>query len=196
MILILLTLIVPASAYPDYYAVKTDRYNTNTKYKIFTKISECARAVYYQSEDSRVLFQDGVWKIGTLTNDFDCNILSSVVNEEYRTKFIAQRPEHRQWYEMNDWNAWIDFEYLYKRAPKTLRGFKLVGGTMVDDKSKEDCFKEDWGEKYPNKDIVVAFQDSKCYYDFVDRAQFDYDYYSYHGSATLSVHPAGKYIFI
>ena len=190
MILLLLALIVSATALPDYYAVRI----MIEKYKIFTKINECAGAVY-QSGHNRVLFQDGVWKIGTLTNDFDCNTLSSVVNEEYRTKFIAQRPEHRQWYKMNDLGAWIAFEYLYKRSQKTLRGFKLMGGTMVDDKSKEDCFKEDWGKKYPNKDIVVAFQDSKCYYDFVDRAQLDYDY-SYHGSATLSVHPAGKNISI
>ena len=190
MILLLLALIVSATADPDYYAVEIA--GEWRKIKIFTKISECTGAVYYQSGDKRVMFKDGVWKIGTLTNDFDCNILSSVVNEEYRTKFIAQRPEHRQWYKMNDLGAWIAFEYLYKRVQKPLKGFKLVGGTMVDDKSKEDCFKEDWGEKYPNKDIVVAFQDSKCYYDFVDRAQLEYSIR--HRSATVFVHPAGKNI--
>ena len=63
----------------------------------------------------------------------------------------------------------------------------------VGNKTKEDCFTGDWGKKYPDKDIVVAFQDSNCFYDFVDQAQLDYDY-SYIRTATLFVHPAGKNI--
>ena len=196
MILLLLAVIVSATAYPDYYALWMDVYNRNTttKFKIFTKIGECTRAVY-QSGDNRVLFADGVWKIGTLKNDLDCNTLSSVVEEEYRTRYTTKkRPEDRQWFEMKK-NVYtrvsIFFEDLYEHGQK--RGLKLVGGTMVDDKSKEDCFEEDWGRKYPDKDIVVAFHDSNCFYDFVDQAQLDYDY-SYASSATLLVHPAGKNI--
>ena len=68
MILILLVaLIKQATADPDYFAVKIRA----GRYKIFTKLSHCTEAVY-QSGDNRVLFQDEVWKIGTLKNDLDC----------------------------------------------------------------------------------------------------------------------------
>ena len=43
---------------------------------------------------------------------------------------------------------------------------------------------------YPDKDIVVAFQDSNCFYDFVDQAELEYDYTR---KATIVVHPSGKY---
>ena len=186
MIFIALALLVSVTARPDYYAVKIKK----EKYKIFTKISECKGPVY-QSGDRRVLFEDEVWKIGTLTNDLDCNTLSSVVDEEYyRTKSRGERPELEDWYDMNDDHIWITFEHLYKRKKKTL--VKLVGGTKLDDKSEEDCLSEVWGEKFPDKDIVVAFQDSNCFYDFVDQAQLDYS--NFYQSATLFVHPAGRNI--
>ena len=115
MILILLALLVSATALPDYYAVrifKEERYS-----KIFTKISECTGVVYQSSEffrgHNRVLFQDGVWKIGTLKNDIDCDTLSSVVEEEFRTKSPAERPELKPWYRMNDVRTSIFFEDLY-----------------------------------------------------------------------------------
>ena len=186
MILILLALLVSVTALPDYYAV---RLRGEKYYKIFTKISECEGAVY-QSGDKRVLFEDEVWKIGTLTDDLDCNTLPSVVEEEYRTKYKAQRPEIRYWYDMNDDPIWTAFEHLYKHEKKT--GVKLVGGTKVEDKSEEDCLSEVWGEKFPDKDIVVAFQDSNCFYDFVDQAQLDYRHRYF--KETLFVHPAGRNI--
>ena len=188
MILILLALLVSVTALPDYYAV-----GFGENYKIFTKISECTGAVY-QSGHNRVLFQDGVWKIGTLRTDLDCNTLSSVVAEEFRTKSPAERPELTLWYDMRggDQKTWIFFKHLNKRGKKT--GVKLVGGTMLLDKSEEDCFTEDWGTRFPDKDIVVAFQDSNCFYDFVDRAQLAFS--SRFRSATVFVHPAGKNILV
>ena len=108
MILILLVLLVSVTALPDYYAVRIEE----EKYKIFTKINECTGAVY-QSGHNRVQYQDGVWKIGTLKNDLDCNGLSSVVEEEFRTKSLAQRPELKPWYKMNDVRTSIFFEDLY-----------------------------------------------------------------------------------
>ena len=97
----------------------------------------------------------------------------------------------KPWYNLNDDRSSISFQELYKREKKT--GVKLVGGTMLLDKSEEDCFTEDWGEKYPDKDIVVTFQDSNCFYDFVDRAQLDISI-SFYRSDTVFVHPAGKNI--
>ena len=194
MILVLLASIVSANAYPDYYAVRMEA----ERFKIFTKISECEGAVY-QSGENRFLFQDGVWRIKTLKNDLDCNTLSSVVEEEYRTKYTAQRPEYLYWYKMTkihyyfDYSRiWIDFEDLYKRVKYT--GLKLVGGTKVEYKSKEDCLREDWGQKFPDKDVVVAFQDSNCFYDFVDQAQLHTFSKLQHSNSTLLVHPAGKNI--
>merc|ERR1712062_712994 len=101
MILLLLSLIVSATAFPDFYAVWMDAYNTNTNtnFKLFTKINECNGSVY-QSSDNRVLFEDGVWRIKTLKNDLDCDTLYSVGEEEYRTKYTAQRPEYLFWYKM------------------------------------------------------------------------------------------------
>ena len=63
MIFILLALIVSATSDPDYHAGQID----GSTFQIFTKIRECTGAVY-KSGDSRVLFQDGVWKIGTLVH--------------------------------------------------------------------------------------------------------------------------------
>ena len=85
MVIILLSLIMSAKADPDYYAVHIE--GDGGRYKIFTKLSECREAVY-QSGDNRVLYQDGVWKIGTLENDqiVDCKTLPSIVEEEYRMR--------------------------------------------------------------------------------------------------------------
>ena len=186
MILILLALLVSVTALPDYYAIHIQG---EKFFKIFTKISECT-GVVYRSGHNRVLFQDGVWKIGTLKNDLDCNRLSSVVEEEFRTKSPRERPELIYWYDMNDDQILLWIEHLNKREKKTY--VKLVGGTMLDDKSEEDCFTEDWGTRFPDKDIVVAFQDSNCFYDFVDRAQLTFS--SRYRSATVFGHLAGKNI--
>ena len=176
MIPILLALIVSATADPDYYAV---RIGSDGTYKIFTKIRECRGAVY-QSGDNRVLFQDEVWKIGTLENELDCNTLSSVVKEEYRTK-EKQIPRD---------NWWIDIKIFIKGFNRRVEapGLKLVGGTNVEDKSKEDCFRKDWGDFSRDKDIVVAFQNSNCFYDFVDEAELEEEIWT----GTIFVYPAGK----
>ena len=79
MILILLSLTVPVTAASDYFAVKIE--SEYRYYKIFTKMSECKGAVYYQSEDKRVLFKNEVWKIGTLENELDCNSLKKIIYE-------------------------------------------------------------------------------------------------------------------
>ena len=194
MILILLALIVPSSAGSDYFAVKIESEYEN--YKIFTKISECKGAVYYQSEDKRVLFQDEVWKIGTLKNDLDCNTLSSVVKEDYRTK-EKQIPR-------DGW--WIDIKYTESHGNNThyfqqqifIKGFnkrvespglKLVNGTNVDAKSREVCLRKAfWVNFSPDKDIVLAFQQSNCFYDFVDEAELEEETLR----ATIFVYPAGK----
>ena len=105
MIHILLALLVSVTARPDYYAIRIKM----EKYKIFTKISECG-GVVYQSGDKRVLFKDGVWKIGTLKSEPDCKTLSSVVEEEYLTISRKERPELEDWYDMNDDLIWITFE--------------------------------------------------------------------------------------
>ena len=98
----------------------------------------------------------------------------------------------------------ILIEGFNKRVEVT--GLNLVGGTKVDATSKEDCLRKNWGKKYTDKDIVVAFQNSKCFYDVVDRAELsddydrDYDYYYdydyvpnyYDYEAIIFVHPAGK----
>ena len=194
MILILFALIVSATADPDYYAVQIE-----SGYKIFTKLSKCRGAVY-QSGDNRVLFQDDVWKIGKLKNELDCNNLSSIVEEEYRNKGI-QMPKTKYWIDIDGNNVLrrILIEGFNKRVEVT--GLNLVGGTKVDAKNEENCLKKNWGKQYPDKDIVVAFQNSKCFYDFVDQAKlsdnyddyydyYDYDYYDY--GAIIFVHPAGK----
>ena len=67
MILVLLASIMSATADPDYFAVKIK----SGRFKIFSKISECTGAVY-QSGDNKVLFRDGVWKVGTLKNGLHC----------------------------------------------------------------------------------------------------------------------------
>ena len=191
MIIILLSLIMSAKADPDYYAVHIE--GDGGRYKIFTKISKCGGAVY-QSGDNRVLFQDGVWKIGILKNYLDCKTLSSDVEEEYRAEG-TQIP--------NTWSYWIDIEKTekYGEDEKTgiwikgfdnrveVRGFKLVHGTGTkeDATSKEDCLMKDWGKEYPHKHIVVAFKHSACFYDFVDQAELEYDVWG-----TMFVHPAGK----
>ena len=190
MILILLALIVPATADPDYYAVEIET-NRRSKYKIFTKIRTCKGAVY-QSGDNRVLFQDDVWKIGKLKNELDCNNWSSIVEEEYRNKGI-QMPKTKYWIDIDGNNVLrrILIEGFNKRVEVT--GLNLVGGTKVDAKNEENCLKKNWGKQYPDKDIVVAFQNSKCFYDFVDQAKLsdNYDdYYDY--GAIIFVHPAGK----
>ena len=195
MILILLALIVPSSADPsDYFIFKIEFKYEN--YKIFTKISKCKGEVYYQSEDSRVLFQDEVWKIGTLENELDCNKLSSDVEEEYRTT-EKQIPKDHWWIDIKKTNShsnnnthfyreriWI--EGFLKRVET--KGLKLVGGTNVDAKSKEDCFKKDWVDFSPDKDIVVAFQDFRCFYNFVDEAELEVETWR----TAIFVHPAGK----
>ena len=81
--------------------------------------------------------------------------MSSVVEEEFRTKSPAERPELKLWYDMNDDQIWILFEH--------------------------------WGARFPDKDIVVAFQDSNCVYDFADQAELEY----YNGT-TIFLHPTGK----
>ena len=192
MILLLFVLIMFATADPDFYAVRMGR-----KYRIFSKISECTGAVY-KSGDNRVLFQDGVWKIGTLKSDLDCTTLSSVVEEEFRTKEM-QMPKN------DAWISWIDIKNIdiYGNSPESwilVKGFdknvevtdiKLVGGTRRHSESKEDCLREDWVKKYYDRDIVVSFQYSYCYYDFVDQAELRYGY-----GAIILIHPAGKNIEI
>ena len=142
-------------------------------------MSQCSEPVY-QSGDNRVLFQDEVWKIGTLKNDLDCNTLPSIVQEEYRTK-EKQIPRD---------NWWIDIKIFIKGFNRRVEapGLKLVGGTNVDAKSKTDCFKKDWVDFSHDKDIVVAFQNSNCLYDFVDEAELEVETWR----TTLFVHPAGK----
>ena len=186
MILILLASILAAAADPDYYAVHIQ--GDGGRYKMFTKISKCKEAVYH-SGDNRVLFQDRVWKIGTLKNDqiVDCKTLPSIVEEEYRMNKRTQRPKSDIWID-------IDGDTVLKRI--LIDGFnksvevtdkQLVAGTKVDAESKEVCLRKDWGKKYPDKHIVVAFQDSNCFYDFVDQAEL-VDVYG----AIIFVHPAGK----
>ena len=63
-----------------------------------------------------------------------------------------------------------------------------MGGTEENAESQKDCFGKDWGKKYPDKNVVVAFQDSDCFYDFVDQAQLKPGYYR----GTIFVHPSGK----
>ena len=188
MILILLASILAAAADPDYYAVHIQ--GDGGRYKMFTKISKCKEAVYH-SGDNRVLFQDGVWKIGTLKNDqIDCKKLSSVVDETFRTKEI-QMPKHELWIDIKkseqNWifnnRVVISIEGLNKCVEK--KKLKLVGARKIDAKSKEDCFRKNWRKK--DKDIVVAFQDSNCSYSFVDEAELEYD-----SEATIFVHHSGK----
>ena len=185
MILILLSLMMSSSAmaYPDYFAVQIEKRG----YKIFTKKSKCTGAVY-QSGDSRVLFQDQVWKIGRLKNELDCNTLSADVEEMYR-QYSIQSPEEGVWLKMteSDKNHWMLIEIKGFNKSVEVTGFKLMGGTKADDKSKEDCLRKDWGRKHPNKHIVVAFQDSNCVYDLVDQAELEY----YNGT-TIFLHPTGK----
>ena len=201
MILILLALIVPTTADPEYYAVKI----ISGRYKIFSKIRECTGRTgsVYQSGDNRVLFQDDVWKIGTLGNDLDCNTLSSDVEEEYRTKYKTLKPSDKPWFRMmrspntgqyKYFPIKIYFRKFFERVEVTSE-FNLVGGIKVDAELKEDCLRKEWGKKYPNKDIVVAYQDSNCWYEFVDQAELEYDWdveYDYDNHITLLFHPAGN----
>ena len=186
MILMLLALILAATADPDYYAVHIQ--GDGGRYKMFTKISKCREAVY-QSGDNRVLFKDGVWKIGTLKNYLvvDCKTLPSIVEEEYRMSKRTQRPKSDYWIDM-DGNT-VLYRILIEGFNKSVEitDKKLVAGTKVDAESKEVCLMKDWGKKYPDKHIVVAFQDSNCFYDFVDQAELvDVP------GAIIFVHPAGK----
>ena len=190
MILILLALIVPSSAGSDYFAVKIE--NEYENYKIFTKISECKGAVYYQSEDKRVLFQDEVWKVGTLKNELDCNTVSSVVEEEYRIEEAQKMLTNDYWIDVKKAELnisappiWIEIKFFNKSVE--VKGLNLVGGTNVEAKKKKDCLRKNWGKKYPEKDIVVAFSDSHCFYDFVYKAELEYNY-----RATIFLHTAGE----
>ena len=189
MILILFALIVPVTADSDYYAVKMER----ERYKIFTKFSKCNGAVY-QSGDNRVLFQDEVWKIGTLKNDLtDCNALSSVVEDEFRSRSAEMQEKKTLWDMTNaDQNGnynriWIWIKGFNKGVEVT--GLQLVGGTKVEAKSKDDCLRTNWGKQYhPDKHIVVAFKYQNCFYDLVDEAELVEKF----NNAKLFVHPAGK----
>ena len=105
----------------------------------------------YKSGDNRVLFQDGVWKIGTLNNDLDCNTLSSVVEEDYRAKHEIQRPEDKNWWKiikyyqsgqlkLEYWPVSISLEDLYNRVET--RGLRLVLGTRNSHSwSKDECLR-------------------------------------------------------
>ena len=204
MILILLAFIVPATADPDYIAVEIES-GDEYYYKMFTKISKCGAAVYYQSGDNRVLFQDEeAWKIGTLTNELDCNTVSSVIEEEYRNEEIQRMPKDDDWIYMkktdnsdddidsgesgDDIERSIKIKGFNKSVEVTVTGLKLEDGTKVEAKSKEDCLKKDWGDFSPDKDIVVAFQDFSCFYNFVDEAELKVETWR----STIFVHPAGK----
>ena len=197
MILMLLALIMAATADPDYYAVKIE----TERFKIFTKISQCTGAMY-QSGDNRVLFQDGVWKIAEVENGpIDCKISSSVIEEKYRTK-KTQFPKDNEWIERIDVNKteqngyttdeWILIKSFNKGVDVELTGIILVrgAGTMEENAEKEDCLRNDWGKKHPenDKDIVVAFQDSKCLYDFVDQAELERD----NDNSIIIIHQSGK----
>ena len=196
MIIIFLALIVSATADPDFYAVKIEK--EWRKFKVFTKISECIGVVYYQSAEKRVLFLDGVWKIGKLMKNLDCKTLSSVVEEEYRTVGL-EIPEANQdepWIDIketdksgHDTESWIWIEGFNKSVEVT--GMKLVGGNEdSSSRNKEDCLRKDRGKEYPGKNILVAFQDltvsTQCFYDSVDQAELQ------NGDETIMVHPAGK----
>ena len=196
MIFILLALIVPATAL-DYFAVQID----NGRYKIFTKISGCTGAAY-QSGDNRVLYQDEVWKIGTLKNDLtDCNTLPSIV-QEYRTEGIQMPRDDTLSYwidikKTEKYGSDISIGIMIKALNKSVEvtGLNLVGGTKsyLGTKSKEDCLRTNWGKtnNYPDKHIVVSYQHStsNCSFAFVDEAELEYDYQR---SETLFFHPAGK----
>ena len=191
-------MIVSATADPDYYAVEIT--GEGRKSKIFTKISECTGAVYYHSAENRVLFQDGVLKIGTLKSDFDCKTLSSVVEEEYQNRTKGKESPNT-----DNWEEWIDIKETNKYGYDTtvwiwikgfnksveVTGMKLKGGTKDwSSWNKEDCLTKDRGEDYPGKDIVVAFHHGGgCSYDSVDQAKLkeeDDD------KTIILVHPAGK----
>ena len=189
MILVLLASIMSATADPDYFAVKIK----SGRFKIFSKISECTGAVY-QSGDNKVLFRDGVWKIGTLKNGLlDCKKLSSVVAEEFQTK-ETQIPKNELWIDIKKSEQnWI-FNNLIEISIEGIDNsvekekMKLVGGKKIEAESQEDCLKEDLKKKYPNKDIVVAYKDSNCSYSFVDEAELEYD-----AEAIMFVYHSGKY---
>ena len=188
MILILLASILSATAHPDYYAVRMKSENKN--YKIFTKIRQCSLAVYQR--ENRVLFhQDLYWRIGRLKNNerLDCKNISSVLVELYRTKG-GQIPKDNLWIDMKNGTnnsitipIWI--EGLNTDVP--VPGFKLVGVTKKDAESQEDCFGKDWGEEYPDKDIVVAFLNTKCSFVNVEEAKLKQNQ-----SAVIFIHPSGK----
>ena len=189
-------MIVSATADPDYYAVELP----GEKLKIFTKISECTRAVYYHSAENRVLFQDGVLKIGTLKRNLDCQTLSTLVEEEYQNRTKEKKEELSI---PNYWEEWIDIKETNKNRHDTVwiwikgfnksvevTGMKLKGGTKDwSSWNKEDCLTKDRGKKYPGKDIVVAFHHGGgCSYDSVDQAKLkeeDDD------KTIILVHPAG-----
>ena len=189
MILVLLASIMSATADPDYFAVKIK----SGRFKIFSKISECTGAVY-QSGDNKVLFRDGVWKIGTLKNGLlDCKKLSSVVAEEFQTK-ETQIPKNELWIDIKKSEQnWI-FNNLIEISIEGIDNsvekekMKLVGGKKIEAESQEDCLKEDLKKKYTNKDIVVAYKDSNCSYSFVDEAELEYD-----AEAIMFVYHSGKY---
>merc|ERR1712062_538039 len=85
----------------------------------------------------------------------------------------------------NSPESWILVKGFDKNVEVT--DIKLVGGTRRHSGSKEDCLREDWVKKYYDRDIVVSFQYSYCYYDFVDQAELRYGY-----GAIILIHPAGK----
>ena len=123
----------------------------------------------YQSGDKRVLFKgDGAWKIGNLETDLDCKTLSGDGEEEYWRKEI---PKNEAWFEWTnikniDQNgyhitkSWIKIKGFNKGGEIT--DFTLAVGTQVDAKKKKDCFGKNWGKEYPEKHIVVAFQNANC----------------------------------
>ena len=198
MIIVLLGMIMSATADPDYYAVVLP----GEKLKIFTKISECTRAVYYHSAENRVLFQDGVLKIGTLKRNLDCQTLSSLVEVEYQNRTKEKKEELSI---PNYWEEWIDIKETNKygyditvwiwikgfNKSVEVTGLKLEGGTKdSSSRNKEDCLRKDRGKEYPGEDVVVAFHHvgrRGCFYDSVDQAELEDD-----DKSIILVHPAGK----
>ena len=120
--------------------------------------------------------------------------MSSVVEQEYWTKEI-QTAINGVWIkelkkDKNDQHRYTVISITIKAIHKSVEvqnELKLSNGIMEKSVTKEDCFGKDWGTRYPDKDIVVAFQDSNCFYNFVDQAKLEYDTW-----ATIFVHPSGK----
>lgn len=185
MVLLLFALIMAATADPDYYAVKIKK----GKFKIFTHKNECERS-WYQNGGDKILFFEGVWKIAKVKNGLkDCETKSSVVEKIYQTK-NSKMPEGDTWHSWTDKRDKKNIDIWVKSFNKSdeITDLKLVTGTKEEAETKEDCFGKEWGEK-SDKDIVVAFQNSKCFYDFVDQARLENDSTI---NATIVVYPSGK----